>query len=431
MVKNSKRLAGGVWVLGWVSFLSDVASDMIFPLLPDFLTRVLGAGPAALGLIEGVAEATASFMKAVSGWWSDRVRRRKPIVVAGYSIAAAARPLIGLAASWPQVLAIRFADRVGKGIRTSPRDALLADLVPAGERGRAYGLQRAMDNAGALVGPLLAAALLRFVFADERDVFLLAAIPGALAVALLAWRIRESPREKPSPDVPSSPRPSPASPVHVTGHGDTRGERGAPSSDRDAKGDTAASRLPRRLRLAIAIFVLFTLASATDAFLLLRARDLGIALWEIPLLWAMFNGLKAAAGVPGGILADRLGRVRTILAGWIVYAVSYAGFALASRPSHVWALFAFYSLFYALTEGAERALVADLAPPTLRGRAFGAFHASVGFAALPASVLFGVLWKAFSPAAAFYLGAALAVVASIALSVFAARGGAAPSPKKA
>ncbi|HEX4438965.1 MAG TPA: MFS transporter, partial [Thermoanaerobaculia bacterium] len=380
MDKQPERLPSGVWTLGWVSFLSDVASDMIFPLLPDFLTRVLGAGPAALGLIEGVAEATASLMKAVSGWWSDRVRRRKPIVVAGYSIAAAARPLIGLAASWPQVLAIRFADRVGKGVRTSPRDALLADLVPAGERGRAYGLQRAMDNAGALVGPLLAAALLKFFLDDERHVFLLAAIPGALAVALLAWKIKETPKETP-------PSPRPSSPV---------------------PGEREMASLPSRLKLAIGIFVLFTLASATDAFLLLRARDLGVALWEIPLLWAMFNGLKAAAGVPGGILADRLGRIRTILAGWVVYAVAYAGFALASRPAHLWGLFAFYSLFYALTEGAERALVADLAPPRMRGRAFGAFHASVGLAALPASILFGVLWKAYSPAAAFFTGAALA-----------------------
>jgi MFS family permease len=404
-----------VWALGWVSFLSDVASDMIFPLLPDFLTRVLGAGPEALGLIEGVAEATASLMKAVSGWWSDRTQRRKPIVVAGYAIAAAARPLVGLAGTWLQVLAIRFADRVGKGIRTSPRDALLADLVPAGERGRAYGLQRAMDNAGALVGPLLAAALLKFFLDDERPVFLIAAIPGALAVALIAWRVRETPRPSESP---TSPRPSSPS----------RTETGSASSGGARGRSGIATRLPGRLKIVIAIFVLFALASATDAFLLLRARDLGVELWQIPLLWAMFNGLKAATGVPGGILADRLGRVRAILAGWVVYALAYAGFAFAARPEHVWGVFAFYALFYALTEGAERALVADLAPAALRGRAFGAFHASVGLAALPASVLFGVLWKSFGPAAAFLTGAALAVLAAAALLVFAARGGAGRMP---
>jgi MFS family permease len=376
-----QRIASGVWTLGWVSFLSDVASDMIYPLLPDFLTRTLHAGPAALGLIEGVAEATASLMKLASGWWSDRARRRKPLVVAGYSIAAVARPLIGLASSWAQVLCIRFADRVGKGIRTSPRDALLADMVPPGERGRAYGLQRAMDNAGAVAGPLLAAFLLRFAFDDERSVFLLAAVPGVLVVAVLVAKVRDSPRD-------GAPRPAP---------------------------DGSGAALPRRFRIALAIFVVFALASSTDAFLILKAGDTGVPTWQIPLLWAAFNGVKAAGGVPGGALADRLGRVRTILAGWVVYALAYVGFAFAAEPAQIWALFAFYALFYALTEGAERALVADLVPAASRGRAFGAFHASVGLAALPASVLFGILWKGLGSKTAFLIGAAVAFFAAAAL----------------
>ncbi|HEY1434394.1 MAG TPA: MFS transporter, partial [Thermoanaerobaculia bacterium] len=242
------RMDPGVMALGWVSFLSDVASDMIYPLLPDFLTRTLHAGPAALGLIEGVAEATASLMKMASGWWSDRSHKRKPIVAAGYSIAALARPLIGLASSWAQVLAIRFADRVGKGIRTSPRDALLADIVPASERGRAFGIQRAMDNAGAVGGPLLAALLLKFVFEDERSVFLLATIPGVLAVLVLLVRVREAPRRQPPP---------------------------APGSA------AAPGRLPRRFWIVIGIFILFTLASATDAFLLLKASNAGVPVWQI------------------------------------------------------------------------------------------------------------------------------------------------------
>jgi MFS family permease len=374
----------GVLALGWVSFLSDVASDMIFPLLPDFLTRTLRAGPEALGLIEGVAEATASSMKMLSGWWSDRVRRRKPIVVAGYAIATVARPLVGLASSWGQVLAIRFSDRVGKGIRTSPRDALLADMVAPENRGRAFGLQRAMDNAGALAGPLLAAFLLKFVFDDERSVFLFAAIPGVAAVLLLLFTVKETPREYP---VEAAARPAPG-------------------------------RLPRRFWTAVGIFVLFTLASSTDAFLLLRARDTGIPLWQLPVLWAVFHGVKAAAGVPGGILADRIGRIQTIIAGWIVYAAAYVGFAYVTGPTQIWGLFAFYALFYALTEGAERALVADLVPSDLRGRAFGAFHASVGLAALPASVLFGVWWKLFGPHVAFLIGAATAAVATVALAIF-------------
>lgn len=375
------RMNPGVMVLGWVSFLTDVASDMIFPLLPDFLTRTLHAGPAALGLIEGVAEATASFMKMLSGWWSDRVSRRKPLVVAGYSIAAVARPLVGLATSWGQVLAIRFSDRVGKGIRTSPRDALLADLVAPEKRGRAFGLQRAMDNAGAVGGPLLAAFLLRFVFEDERSVFLLAAIPGLLAVGLLVFAVREEPRPRAA-------------------------ERAAAP---------ATGSLPRQFWLAIGVFALFTLASSTDAFLLLKASDSGIPLWQLPILWAVFHAVKAVAGVPGGALADRVGRIPAIVAGWIVYAISYVGFAWVTGPGPIWGLFAFYALFYALTEGAERALVADLVPARLRGRAFGAFHASVGLAALPASILFGVWWKVFGPRAAFLIGAAIAVLATGAL----------------
>lgn len=378
---RNHSITSGVWTLGWISFLSDVASDMIFPLLPDFLTRTLHAGPAALGLVEGVAEATASLTKALSGWWSDRARRRKPLVVAGYSIAAVARPLIGLASTWTQVLVIRFADRVGKGIRTSPRDALLADMVPAGQRGRAFGLQRAMDNAGAVAGPLLAAFLLRFVFENERSVFLFAAIPGMLAVALLLLKVRDVPRH------PAAP-PSPA-------------------------GSGAA--LPARFWAALLVFALFALASSTDAFLILKAADAGIPAWQIPLLWAAFHAVKAAFGVPGGALADRLGHVWTILAGWAVYAAAYVGFAFASTPARIWPLFGFYALFYALTEGAERALVADLVPAASRGRAFGAFHACVGLAALPASVLFGIFWKSLGPKAAFLIGAALAFVAAAGL----------------
>jgi MFS family permease len=398
------HLNKGVVLLGWVSLLSDVASEMIYPLLPDFLTRTLHAGPAALGIIEGVAEATASLMKWLSGWWSDRVRRRKPLVVGGYAIAAVARPLVGLASSWGQVLAIRFADRVGKGIRTSPRDALIADMVPPEKRGKAFGLQRAMDNAGAFVGPLIAAALLRFVFADERPIFLLAAVPGLLAVAVLLLALRESPR----PRAASANGASPAA-------------------------GSASGPLPRSFWIVIGIFGLFTLAMSTDAFLLLKARDSGIPLWQLPLLWAFFNGVKAAGGVPGGALADRLGRVWTIVAGWAVYAAAYVGFAFAATPVETWLLFGFYATYSALTEGAERALVADLVSSDTRGRAFGVFHATIGLAALPASILFGLWWKLWGPRAAFLIGAAIAVLATAALLAFrlsAGEGlGAIPNPK--
>ena len=370
--------------LGWVSFLTDVSAEMIYPLLPSFLTKSLGAGPAALGLIEGVAETTASLSKVGSGVWSDRVRRRKPLVVAGYVIAAIARPLVGFARIWGQVLAIRFADRVGKGIRTSPRDALVADLVPRERRARAFGLQRAMDNAGALVGPLVAAALLKLAL-GERTVFLLAAIPGFAAVLVLVLAVPDV-RRQPGTAAPSpEPARSPSGP------------------------------LPRSFWRVIAVFALFTLGNSTDAFLLLRAEESGVPVWQLPLLWSFFHGVKAVTGVPGGALADRAGRVPAIALGWLVYAAAYAGFAFVSGPAGVWALFALYALFFGLTEGSERAFVADLVGERLRGRAYGYFHAAIGIAALPASVLFGLLWKEFGARVAFSAGAGVALVSTAAL----------------
>ena len=373
-----------VVALGWVSFLTDVSAEMIYPLLPSFLTKSLGAGPAALGLIEGVAETTASLAKVGSGIWSDRVRRRKPLVVAGYLIAAIARPLVGFARVWGQVLAIRFADRVGKGIRTSPRDALVADLVPRERRARAFGLQRAMDNAGALVGPLVAAGLLKLAL-DQRTVFLLAAIPGLAAVVVLLLAVPDTPRQV------------------------------AAAAMTPPVGASPPEALPRSFARVIAVFALFTLGNSTDAFLLLRAEESGVPLWQLPLLWSFFHAVKAATGVPGGALADRVGRVPAIALGWLVYAAAYAGFAFVSGPGAVWALFAVYALFFGLTEGSERALVADLVPERLRGRAYGYFHAAIGIAALPASVLFGLLWKELGPRAAFLAGAGVALAATAAL----------------
>jgi MFS family permease len=369
-----------VLALGWVSFLTDVSAEMIYPLLPSFLTKTLGAGPAALGLIEGVAETTASLTKVGSGIWSDRVRRRKPLVVAGYLLAAIARPLVAFARVWSEVLAIRFTDRVGKGIRTSPRDALLADLVPREKRGRAFGLQRAMDNAGALVGPLVAALLLKLAL-EQRTVFLLAAVPGLAAVVVLLLAVPDAPRRSEPPPVVPIPR----------------------------------EPLPRPFWRVIAVFALFTLGNSTDAFLLVRAEESGVPLWQLPLLWAFFHGVKAATGVPGGAIADRKGRVHAIAAGWLVYAAAYAGFAFVSEPAAVWGLFALYAFFFGLTEGPERAFVADLVPERLRGRAYGFFHAAIGIAALPASVLFGLIWKRFGPQAAFLTGAGIALAATAAL----------------
>ena len=380
-----RGISRNVLVLGVVSLLTDVSSEMIYPLLPLFLTGVLGAGPAFLGAIEGIAESTAALLKLASGYVSDRLPLRKPLVVAGYGLSALARPLIALAASPVFVLGVRFCDRIGKGIRTSPRDALIADSVEPELRGRAYGFHRSMDHAGALIGPLLAAGLLAWFTLDLRTVFWLAAIPGLLAVLFLVVGIRELPRQ--------------------------------PSSAASA-GKTGVTFLPRgQLRAYLLILLLFTIGNSSDAFLLLRASELGVAPALLPLLWAFFHLVKMLSVFPFGALSDRIGRRGVIIAGWGIYAAAYLGFAMATSELHIWLLFAGYGLFYGLTEGAEKALVADLAPAAERGAAFGWFNAAIGLGALPASLLFGALWQWFGPLAAFGCGAAMAAVAAVLLLI--------------
>jgi MFS family permease len=356
---------------------------MIYPLLPLFLTAVLGAGPAFLGVIEGVAESTAALLKLVSGIWSDRVRRRKPLVLAGYGISALVRPLVALATGPLAVLVIRFADRIGKGLRTSPRDALIADSVESDLRGRAFGFHRAMDHAGALVGPLVAAALLATWVNDLRIVFALAAIPGLLAVLLIVLKVREAATVESAAPPPTN---------------------------------SFLTLLPRgTLRRYLLILFLFTLGNSTDAFLLLRAGELGVSAVHIPLLWAFFHVVKMVSVFPFGALSDRLGRRGMILAGWGVYALAYLGFARAQHEWEIWALFAFYGLFYGLTEGTEKAMLADLADPAERGAAFGWYNFAIGIGALPASLLFGAIWQLAGAPAAFGFGAALAALAAVLL----------------
>lgn len=377
-----RRLGRTVVALAAVSFLTDVSSEMIYPLLPLFLAGTLGAGAGVLGLVEGAAESTAALLKLGSGWWSDRRPRRKPLVVLGYALSSAVRPLVALAQGAGHVLLVRLADRVGKGLRTSPRDALIADAVDPAVRGRAFGLHRAADHAGAVVGPLVAFALLAAAPGNLRLVFALSAVPAALAVAVLVAAVREGPRPAPARVAPAAGRP-----------------------------------LGRGFRAYLAVVLLFTLGNSSDAFLLLRAADLGVAPALVPVLWAMFHLVKAATSTPGGALSDRLGRRPLILAGWAVYALVYLGFARAEAAWHAWALFAVYGAFYGLTEGTEKALVADLVPADRRGAAFGAYHLAVGLGALPASVLFGLVWERLGAPAAFGLGASLAGAAAALLLV--------------
>jgi MFS family permease len=378
-------LTRNVVILGFVSLLNDAASEMIYPLLPVFLTSVLGAGPAALGMIEGIAESTASLLKLYSGYLSDRVKRRKGWVVAGYSISNVIRPLIAFAGSWVQVLALRFSDRVGKGLRTSPRDAMIADSTPPEFRGMAYGFHRAMDHGGAIVGPLLATGLLLLYQDSISTVFLLSFIPGTLAVVLLLAGLRER-----------------ASPPRTGG--------------RTFSFRSAWTEMPDGFRKYLLIILIFTLGNSTDAFLLVRAQALGVPIALLPTIWVVLHVVKMAFSVPGGILSDRLGRKRIIVTGWVVYSLVYAGFAFASRQWHVWALFATYGIYFGLTEGVEKALVADLAPAHLRGSAFGLYHLTVGIGAFPASLIFGLVWERLGAAAAFSMGAGLALLSSVMLA---------------
>ena len=379
-------LGRNVIALGVVSFFTDVSSEMIYPLLPVFLTATLGADAAFVGAIEGAAETTAALLKLASGWWSDKVQRRKPLVVIGYTIASIARPLVAIAQSASQVLAIRVTDRVGKGIRNAPRDALIAESVDPSIRGRAFGFHRAMDNAGGVVGPLIAFAALSGMFASLRTVFWLSAIPALLAVLVLLFFVR---------DVPRAPR---------------------------AVG-TAANALDLRRPMGgrfwkvLGVIFLFTLGNSTDAFLLLRANQLGVSVALTPILWAALHVVKTASNVPGGVLSDRVGRRPTLIAGWLIYALVYLGFARAGTAWEAWGLFAGYGLYFGLTEGSERALVADMVPLENRGTAYGWYNLAIGLGALPASLLFGFVWDRAGAPAAFLMGASLALAAAVAMTL--------------
>ena len=380
------KLGRNVIALSAVSFFTDVSSEMIYPLIPVFLATALGASASAVGIVEGAAESTAALLKLASGWISDRVKRRKPLVVAGYALASAVRPLIGLAQGVASVMAIRVTDRIGKGIRTAPRDALIADSVDPSVRGRAFGLHRAADNAGAVVGPLIAFAVLRWEGVPLRHVFFFAALPAAIAMVILITRVRETPRLVPASEAP-----------HLEGG------------------------LGARFWAYLGVVLLFTLGNSTDAFLLLRAAQIGVPVAMAPLLWALLNFVKSALSTPGGALSDRIGRKPLIVAGWFVYAAVYLLFGRATEPWHAWALFAVYGVYFGLTEGVEKALVADLVPAARRGAAFGWYNLALGLGALPASLLFGAIWDRAGAPAAFTFGAAMAALAALAIAFVAPR----------
>jgi MFS family permease len=368
------KLDPEVRALGFVSLLNDVGSEMIYPILPAFLISALGASPMALGAIEGAAEAAASVFKTAFGFLSDR-RDRKLFVVVGYALSAASRPLLALARSSPAVLLVRLLDRGGKGVRTAPRDALVAQATDPSSLGRAFGYQRAMDNLGAVVGPL-AGALALSRLGSPQAVFLVAVVPGVLATLTVQLFVKNRP--------PQAPRAS----------------------------DAGTAALPREFLAYLVVVAIFTLGNSSDTFLLLRAEE-EVPLGGVAVLWALHNLVKAVLSAPLGALSDRIGRRVSIGVGWGIYALTYAGFASGRVPIGV--LFAFYALHYSFSEGPERALVAELTGGHRGGRAFGIYHGVTGALLLPASLLTGALWTRYGAPAALFTGAGLAGIAALGL----------------
>lgn len=403
-----RRLPRNVVAIGLVSLLNDASSEIIYPLLPLFLTLTLGASPKVIGRIEGAAESVSSLLKLFAGYFSDRRGRRKGLVVFGYALAGFARPLLAFATGWPQVFAIRIADRVGKGIRSAPRDAMVADAVPLEKRGLAFGFHRAMDHTGAVVGPLIGFLLFYLISAnrnqptagDYTKVFLFASVPALAAVLVAAFFVRETPRERRAGDV--LPQPPSLS------------LRGFDSN----------------FKRFLVIVALFTLSNSTDAFLIKRANDAGVAVAVIPLLWAALHLIKVLSSLIGGDLSDRLGRKRLIASGWLFYAAVYAGFAFVNSAGQAWALFLVYGIYFGLAEGAEKALVADLVLPEQRGTAYGLYNLAFSITVLPASLLMGELWDRLGAKTAFLISAGIGTVAALLLiaTVPASREAASRSP---
>ena len=376
-----RALGRTVFALGLTSLFNDIGSEMVFPLLPAFLAT-LGAGPAFLGLVEGAADATASLVKYHSGAWSDRAASKKPLVVFGYAVGAAVRPLVSFAFAPWHVLAVRLTDRVGKGVRSAPRDALIASSVDAADAGRAFGFNRAMDHAGAVIGPLLATVLLALGL-PLRTVFLATVVPGVLAVAASLWAKEPAATARPAGLTPPTSTP-----------------------------------LPARLKALLAIFGLFALGNSSDAFLLVRAKEVGMDNATLPLLWMALSVSKMVFSAVGGRWVDRGGKSVPIQVGWAVYAASYLALAWADSPAQVVAVFLVYGAFNGLADPAEKALIRALVDADTRGRAYGAYHAVLGAAAIPAGLLTGQLWAAVGPRVALGTGAAIAVVSAVLLTAW-------------
>ena len=380
-----KKSLGNVFYIGFLSFFGGISQDMFVPILPLYLANVLGFDKAFIGVSEGLVTSGVAVFRLVAGFLSDRFGKRKPIVFIGYLFSMVARPLLAFASLGGVVLGLRFLDGIGKGVKDSPKDALIADSTEANNRGKGFGIARALDTLGSVAGPLILFGLLYLLADNPRQyhiILILTTVPLVVTLAILIFKVRESP---------------------------------AP-----AKGISASAplSLPKHFYVFLGIVLLFSLGNSSDAFLILRSQNLGVGLLTIPLVYALFNFVYAAAAIPLGSLSDRVGREKVIMLGWLAYALAYFGFAMASSAWQAWLLFAFYGLYYATTEGVAKAFIADMVGSERRGRAYGIYNTAIGLVALPASFVAGELWDKVSPAAPFYFGAAFALAAFLALLLF-------------
>ena len=393
MQKNVSRLPRNVWVMSATSLLNDISSEMLLNLIPFFLANILGVRTAIIGLIEGVAETTASLLKIYFGALSDRFGKRKPFAVAGYALSALTKPLLYFASAWGWVLGVRVADRIGKGIRTAPRDALIADSIDEKQRGLAFGIHRAADTLGAFLGLAIAAFIVWRTQAQAslltlntfKTIVLVSIVPGVLGVLVLALGAAE-----------------------ISGSGEGEERKRMSLKDMDP-----------RFRYFLFVLILFTLGNSSDAFILLRGQERGLSILGVMGMSLTFNAIYTVFAGPLGAWSDRVGRRRLMLGGWLAYGLVYLGFAFSKTGWEIWALFGLYGLYYAATEGAARALVADLVPSAQRGGAYGLYNAAVGITVLPASLIAGLLWQGlgtwpgFGPSAPFFFGAFMALLAGV------------------
>lgn len=382
MEARKKRPFNNVFFVGLLSFFGGISQDIFVPVLPLYLSNVLHMDKALIGLSEGLVTAGASIFKIVAGYFTDKIKSRKSIIFIGYFLSLVARPLLAVITFTTGVLGLRFLDGVGKGVKDSPKDALIADSTKEENRGKGFGIARTLDTLGSVVGPLLLFVLMFLLQKHELKyhiIFFIAAIPLFLTLGILSFFVRET-----------------------------------PGRIIDQK-KTFSFRLPVRFYVFLGIIGLFTLGNSSDAFLILRAQNVGVSIIAIPLVYALFNFIYASASIPLGSLSDRIGREKVILLGWMAYALAYLGFGFASKPYQIWFLFAFYGIYYATTEGVAKAFVADIVPPEDRGKAYGIYNALIGLMALPSSFIAGFLWDRYTPAAPFFFGSIIAGIAALLL----------------